>query len=287
MSNHHRKRTHKPSLLAKLLAMLPVGCALFYPVYLAAQLYTDTQTYVSPSLPAAFDGLKITFLSDIHYGQLFSRERVEKLVKRVNALGSDLILLGGDYGEDSQGALDFWNLQPGFSAPLGVFATVGNHDRTIPDHMLYQIEDAMRSQGVIPLVNDVWTLNKGDASLAIGSVDDFYNGFPDLAAVAHKSKDADFVIFMPHTPDILPEWTAPAFYDLALCGHTHGGQVAIRNHAIFSSSIYGSRYLNGWYKENGADIFVSSGVGTSALPVRLGTKAQIHQFTLFSAAPNS
>ena len=284
MHDHKKRKTHKPSWLARILLCLPASCALLYPLYLARQLYLDRQEYFSPSLPAAFDGLTMTYVSDIHYGLLFDAERVKNLVDQVNALHSDIILLGGDYGETSQGALDFFALQPRFSAPIGVFATVGNHDRTKPDHLLRDIEHAMTTLGITPLVNDAWILEKDGRKLAVCSVDDLYNGFPNIAAVSHMVQNADFTIFMPHTPDILPECEAlgPSFFDLALCGHTHGGQISLFNHAIKSSSLYGSRYNSGWYKENGADIFVSTGVGTSWLPVRLGSKPQIHQFTLRS-----
>ena len=284
MHDHKKKKTHKPSWLAKVMLCLPASCALLYPLYLARQLYTDHQEYHSPALPAVFDGLTITYVSDIHYGLLFDSERVDNLVHRVNELHSDIILLGGDYGEDAQGALDFFALQPRFEAPLGVFATVGNHDRTAPDHLLNDIENAMVNLGITPLVNDAWLLKREGKSLAICSVDDFYNGFPNLPAIRHLVQDADFVLFMPHTPDILPDCVnnGKTFYHLAMCGHTHGGQICLFNHALKSSSLYGSRYNSGWYKENGADIFISTGVGTSWMPIRLGSRPQIHQFTFRS-----
>lgn len=287
MHKEKKRKTHKPSWLGRLMMCLPASCALIYPYYLAQQLYVDRQDYVSPHLPAAFDGLTVTFVSDIHYGALFSEARVRGLVAKVNALGSDVILLGGDYAEDSQGALDFFALQPAFKAPMGVYATVGNHDRTQPDQRLQAIEHAMRENGITPLVNTTHIFDRSGDTLAVCSVDDFYNGFPDLNALKHQTAHADFVIFMPHTPDILPECEklGPAFYHLALCGHTHGGQVSIFNRPILSSSRYGARFNAGWYNENGADIFVSTGVGTSALPVRLGSKPMIHQFT-FRRSPD-
>lgn len=289
MRTKHKKRTSKPSWLARLMVCLPASCALLYPLYLAQQLYTDEQTYFSPALPAAFDQLTVTFVSDIHYGLMLGRDRVEKLVDRVNALGSDIVLLGGDYGEDSQGALDFFALKPQFKAPLGVYATVGNHDRTAPDSNLTLICRAMEALSITPLINDAKILERDGSTLAICSVDDYYNGFPNLSGVKYLVRDADFVLFMPHTPDILPECEklGPSFFDLCLCGHTHGGQVSLFNRAILSSSLYGSRYNSGWYKENGADIFVSTGVGTSSLPVRLGAKPQIHKFTLRAVNPST
>ena len=70
------------------------------------------------------------------------------------------------------------------------------------------------------------------------------------------------------------------FFQLALCGHTHGGQVVLFNRALKSPSDYGEKYRTGWKKENGVDIMISNGVGTSFLPVRLGARPQIHLITL-------
>jgi len=278
-----RKRGRRASLLGRLLALLPAGCALLYPLYLAAQLDTVEAVYTSPQWPAAFDGLRVVFLSDIHYGAFFREDRVRALVRRVNALEPDVILLGGDYGEDSDGALKFFDLKIGFQARLCVAAAMGNHDRTLPESNLPLLMAAMRERGVLPLVNDVWTLEKDGQTVALCSVDDYYNGSPDLDRVAQLCRGADFTVFFPHTPDILPaayDMPGGPFYQLALCGHTHGGQVALFGRALHSSSEFGNRYLSGWYREEGTDILVSNGVGTSLLPVRLGARPQIHLLTM-------
>jgi len=194
-----------------------------------------------------------------------------------------VVLLGGDYGENSDGAVAFFHLHPGFQAKYAVLAAFGNHDRTIPESNVQALSEAMKQDGVIPVLNDVWFLEKNGKFLAFASPDDYFNGFPDLKKLARLCEKADFTIFFPHNPDILPEvyeQLGKPFYQLAICGHTHGGQVAIRGHAVKSSSLYGDRYLSGWYREEGADILVSNGVGTSGLPVRLGARPQIHLLTL-------
>ncbi len=280
-----KKRAKRVSWFGKLMALLPASCVLLYPLYLAAQLDTVNETYTSPYLPDAFDGLRIAFLSDIHYGSLFKEERVRKLAKQVNALDADIVILGGDYAENSEGAIAFFDLHPGFKGKIAVLGTVGNHDRTLPENNFSKLLKRMAEEKVIPVVNDVWMLKKAGKTLAFASTDDFFNGYPDFYGVAALCSEADFTVFFPHNPDSLPETYGigkQSFYQLALCGHTHGGQVAILGHAIKSSSDYGNRFLSGWYRENGADILVSNGVGTSGLPVRLGARAQIHLITLKS-----
>ena len=276
-------RAKRPGWLGKMLAMLPVTCILLYPLYLAAQLDAVEEEYRSPLLPEEMDGLRLVFLSDIHYGAYLKEDRVRALVRQVNDWRPDLILLGGDYGEDSEGAIAFFALRPGFQAKYGVLGVMGNHDRTPPESNLDRLRQTMLEAGVTPLVNDVWTMEKGGKTLALAGVDDYYNGHPDLNKVRQLSEKADFAIFLPHTPDLLPQtYRLPGgpFFRLALCGHTHGGQVALFGRALKSSSEYGNRYRSGWYHENGVDILVSNGVGTSFLPVRLGARPQIHLLTL-------
>ena len=283
MATGNKPRAAKVGRLGKLLARLPSSCPLLYPLYLAAQLDTVEDVYPSPLLPKAFDGWRIAFVTDVHYGVLLGADRVRALADRVNAWQADLVLLGGDYGEDAQTTLEFWRMRPGFQARVCAVGTVGNHDRTPPEALLGQIADAMRADGVHPLINDAMVLKKDGASLALASVDDVFNGQPDLEKTARLCQGADFTVFFPHNPDILPktyEMPGGPFFQLALCGHTHGGQVALLGHSLRSSSDYGDRYRSGWYRENGVDILVSNGVGTSALPVRFGARPQVHLITL-------
>ena len=287
MHPKQKKKAHQVGPLGRIMAKLPSSCPLLYPLYLASQLDTAEETYASSRWPLEFDGLKIAYVSDIHYGFLLGEERARKLAERVNALHADLVLLGGDYGENSEGAVKFFQLKPGFRANIAVLAAFGNHDRTLPESNVGRISQAMRADGVIPVLNDAYMIQRNGKKIAFASTDDFFNGTPNLKKVARLCAKADFTVFFPHNPDILPETAklrGGLFYQLALCGHTHGGQVAVCGKAIKSSSMYGNRYLSGWFQEMGADILVSNGVGTSGLPVRLGARAQIHLLTMKTKA---
>lgn len=283
MASTEKKRAKMPSRLGRFLALLPAGCVLLYPLYLATRLDLCPFTYKNEKIPPIFDGLKIAYVSDIHFGTFFSQQRLDTLINRVNALEPDLILLGGDYAEDSDGALAFWQNKPAFRARIATLAIFGNHDRTLPESNFRLIQDAMKASGVIPLVNDVYLLEKEGHFIAFAGMDDYYNGYPDLERLQRLSQGAGFTVFLPHTPDIFPKALAlqePPFFDLALCGHTHGGQVAFFGYAPKTSTDLGNRYRSGWYREKGADMLVSNGVGTSALPVRLGARPQFHLITL-------
>ena len=101
---------------------------------------------------------------------------------------------------------------------------------------------------------------------------------------------ADYVIYAPHAPDALEDAynvQRDPFFDLALCGHTHGGQVTLLGFAPYTASRrglrYGNHYRSGEIEEHGVTVLVSNGVGTTWLPLRLGARAQYHLITLSRA----
>ena len=234
LNRESKKKPHTPFWLGKLLAKVPPW-PVFYPLYEASRLNLEEELYWSPRIPAGFDGFRIVYLSDIHFGPLFSEERLRDLAQRVNKLHADVVILGGDYGIDSDGAIEFFQLKPGFQAKTAVLGVMGNHDRMKPEENFEKLLAAMRDDGVMPLVNDGVVLERKGSRMAFVSCDDFYCGEPDLKKTAALAKTADYTVFLPHMPDILPEtykMPGPLFYQLVLCGHTHGGQVAFMGHAI-------------------------------------------------------
>ena len=264
-----------------ILQKVPKNKKWLYPFYLAGQLDLTEEEYFSASLPEAFDGLKVAFASDIHFGPLFHREEADRLIDRLLSFKSDLILLGGDYGNKLSNSTAFFEYIPAFSPMTPVLAVLGNHDYGKPGESLEPLFDAMRKKNVIPLVNKAHFIIRENSQLAILGPDDIKCGNPDLKSLKIAAQAADFSIFLPHSPDIIPlAQEAGLDYHLAVCGHTHGGQIVLFGRSLHSSSSYRDRFRTGWVKENGRDILVSNGVGTSILPMRLGTRPQIHKITL-------
>lgn len=261
---------------------IPTRYKLLYPFWLSAQLYETNEVVSFAQLPAAFDGLTIAYASDIHYGPFLGKERAIDLANRLRAMQADIILLGGDYGEDTATSIALFDVLPKLSAPYGVFAAIGNHDRMGDEASFELLLERMRAWGAYPLLNDARVIVKDGASLCICATDDIREGHPHFPSLTPHATASDFVIYAPHSPDILPSALKQGHFDfdLVLTGHTHGGQVAPFGHTIHSSSRYGDRYRSGWIEEGGKQIFVSNGVGTSLLPVRLGAPAQIHRITL-------
>ncbi len=255
-------------------------------------------------LPEAFSGTKILFLSDLHVCNLCSPEKAAALVNQLQALKPDLLLLGGDYS--SLDAVDYIRALTGstpfakaktalsarrdqfflmirsFEAPLGKYAVPGNHDYELRD-----LDKAAELGGLTLLRNSGKVLSRDGRKVIIAGLDDWKVGEQDVEKIASAVRGSDCVILISHNPDALPSvLSQPSsdekpWADLMLSGHTHGGQMALFGRGLFSHSIYGNRYLSGWYAEGGSLLLVSNGVGDYMLPMRLGAPPQAQLITLY------
>lgn len=285
----YRRPQRRKLHLGWLLVALALAALIAYPFVEPTVISIEEHTLQVRNLPSNLKNLKIVFASDMHQGPWFSQQRVNEVMTTINNLNADLVILGGDYANDSEGAIEFFKNMPDVYARLGVYAVLGEHDRTEPDGSLAVLVKQMQDRNIVPLVNDISRAKVGQNYIYIAGADDFTNGFPDVAGIASKVYADDFVIFAAHSPDLMPDVLKARsidndnhWFDLALFGHTHGGQVNVMGYTPFAqlSPEVGSRYLSGWLEENRAAVLVSNGVGTSVLPVRLFAPPQVHLITL-------
>jgi predicted MPP superfamily phosphohydrolase len=242
-------------------------------------------TFSGHDVPPAFDGLEIAFLSDVHRSWFFRQARVERIVDRVNALGPDLVLLGGDY---VYGGTDYE--RPCFEAlgrlhaPLGVFAALGNHDYGADDaerRDLSSVYAAVKQTDIVLLRNEGVWLRKDGARLRLGAVADLKEDVPHLAPALDNAQSSDLVILVSHNPDFA-EQLPPEAVDLMLSGHTHGGQVTFFGlWAPLVPSQYGQKYRTGMVTAgDDTTVIVSNGLGVIFPPLRFFARPQIVVVTL-------
>jgi predicted MPP superfamily phosphohydrolase len=236
-----------------------------------------------PHWPAALDGLRLGIASDLHAGVPYvGLTAVGRVVDALNAEQPDIHLLLGDYVDSSQilrrpvapeaVAAELARLR----APLGTIGVIGNHDwRATGDRMWRALDQA----GITVLEDDA--TERG--GLWIAGLGDLRHRDPDVPkTLAQIPPDAPAIV-LSHDPDTFP--AIPSRISLTLAGHTHGGQVAIpllRRPLL--PSRYGERYARGHIVEGGRHLYVTHGVGTSGLPLRLLAPPEIVILRLRAAA---
>ena len=285
------KKRYRLNALGKLLAKVPRNKKWLWPFYLAGQLNLVEDTFSSPAMPEEWDGFRIVYFSDVHFGPMFSAQRARDLIMKINALNADLVLLGGDYGETALAGVDFFEAIPPIHAKHGVLAAIGNHDLHGSQKDNKKLKETMRHKGIMVLENDCHILRGKDSVLRFCATDDIRSGKPDADILNGPTPEGQttFTVYFPHSPDILPGilTNGQKKFDLGIFGHTHGGQIAPFGHSLHSSSRWGDRYRTGWMIERGHEMLISNGVGTSLIPVRIGAPPQYHLITLRPGEPIS
>jgi predicted MPP superfamily phosphohydrolase len=229
-------------------------------------------------LPASFEGTTVAFLTDIHHGPFTNLDYVAAVTRTTLALQPDLIILGGDYSlRDGKYIRPCFDVLSALKAPLGVFGVLGNHDYW---HGLAQTREGMKAAGVIELTNGGEWVTRGSDRFRLGGVDDLWTGRVDVkAALGYATRD-DACLLISHNPDLAETLRDPRV-GLMLSGHTHGGQVVFpTGGAPWIPSRYGQKYLHGLVEGPETRVYVSRGLGTSGVPIRIGSRPEINLITL-------
>ena len=225
-------------------------------------------------LPDAWDGIRIAFLSDIHHSAIVPAEDVARAVALANAEKPDMVVLGGDYvtSFDKAYVEPVAELLAPLQARLGVFAILGNHDddRLMPA--------ALERRGM-EVLRDACTRRelRGDA-LAIAGIGFWTREPGEIARVVRDARAP--VLLLAHDPRRLVD-AAALQVPAVLSGHTHGGQIVIPGLGALAARKYPVTAGNG--RMGQTEIFVSRGIGTVYVPVRLNCPPEVAIVTLHRA----
>jgi hypothetical protein len=241
----------------------------------------------APDWPLSASGLRVALIGDLHAGAPFvDTAKVRRVVGLVNDAHVDLALVLGDLV--IQGVRGGRFIPPETTArelgliraPLGVYAVLGNHDAWLDAP---RVRRALEGADIVVLEDSAVRVTHGPSmTFWLAGVGDFWTAPHDVRAALREVPSWGSVLLFTHNPDVFP--TVPARVSLTFAAHTHGGQVRLPLVGPpVVPSRYGRRYAAGHVVEGGRHLYVSTGIGTSILPIRIGVPPEVTVVTVRSA----
>jgi len=229
-------------------------------------------------LPKKLDGFRVAHLSDLHHSPFTDLEHIENAVSAANGLEPDMFVLTGDYVSHEREYVDpVAEVLGKLESEHGSYACLGNHDHwTDAEHVTKGLE----ANGIRVLVNDGFRFTAQGVSFWLCGVDDHMVKRTDVKAALHGSFPDEMKMMLAHNPVIVRQ-AARYDVDVMFSGHTHGGQVKIREK---EKKILAHRRLSsGLHRRKNTQIYITRGIGTVVLPVRYQCPPEISLIELRTA----
>ena len=229
-------------------------------------------------LPKALDGFRIVQLSDLHHSPFTSLEFIRQAIEIANRLAPDMFALTGDFvSHDTKYIAPVADALKSLSAEFGSFACLGNHDHWTDAGL---VTDLLRGEGITVLINEGFRFKARGASFWLCGVDDLTLAKTDIKAALKDSREDEMKILLAHNPKILYR-AARRNVDLMLSGHTHGGQVKLREDE--DKILPARRLSSGLYRRKNTQVYITRGIGTVVVPVRYHCPPEVTLIELRSA----
>ncbi len=236
----------------------------------------------TPKWPESRKPLRVAVLGDLHVGAPHvSLRKLEKIVSRVNALEADIVALLGDFiphvflGKPVAPEAMAERLAK-LTPKSGVAVVLGGHDE---DDGGKPIRDALEKVGAAVLENQSKHFQTEDGSIWIAGLSDYHLQQPEVEKALEKVPTDSPVLLLSHDPANFQN--VPDDVLVTLSGHTHGGQIRVPFYgALYIPSKAPLRHSYGYVHEDGKDLVVTGGVGTSVLPIRFNMPPEIVLLTI-------
>lgn len=256
------------------------------------------QTLFFPDLPDAFEGFKITQISDIHSGSFDDENKIRYAIDLINEQEADLLLFTGDIVNAKADEMHPWIdiFKDIKKHEYGKYSILGNHDygayldwksEKAKAENFVAIKDLHRQIDFKLMLNENVKIKKGKDEIALIGVENWgkhFGEFGDIDKASENVTATDFKILMSHDPS---HWEYivkrhPKNIQLTLSGHTHGMQFGIEIPGYFKWSLakYIYKQWAGLYEEFGRYVYVNRGFGFHAYPGRVGIMPEITVFEL-------
>jgi predicted MPP superfamily phosphohydrolase len=281
---------HRDWVLGGALSFGALGFAAIWWGYGVGQRWVNVEEVALPMRgdPSRLAHLRIAHVTDLHIGPLLRAPLLRKFVGRINAAGADVIVLTGDIFDFDPEFIEEGCRELGaLSAPLGVYAVLGNHDvYTGADEVAKGIANGTG----IRLLRDEWAVvGEGDEAFCLVGAEDPGVGWakrdaelPALERLAREVPEALPRVLLIHRPSYFLQ-AARLGFPVVLTGHTHGGQLCPPFMRERNVSRLISRWTRGLYEVEGSAMYVNPGLGVAGLPVRLNCPREIALIRLVPA----
>ncbi len=242
----------------------------------ARNVLVNKYQFTFPDLPTAFNNYRILHLTDLHLDCVPGIEN--SIAERISELDYDFAVITGDYREQTHGSYKqilkpMETIIKSINAPDGKVALMGNHDT-------YLMVEDFEKMGLRMLVNETVHIKKDGAFINITGVDDPNTYYTDSALAAIEERHSGWKMLLAHSPELF-DLAQANDYKLYLCGHTHGGQIALPGGvALVTHLKNGKKFYRGSWNVNGMSGFTSQGCGASGIPIRFNTQSEIALITL-------
>lgn len=253
---------------------VPFGVAAYGTLIVRANFQLRETDFPVPNLPPDLEGVRLALLSDIHLGPYLSLPELDRVIAMANEARPHVTLVTGDLitrtGDPLETCLERLTR---LRADAGVLGCLGNHE--IYAECQDFAEKRARSLGIEFLRARRRTLEFGSARLNIAGVDYQRQRKRYLVGAGRLVEPGAVNLLLSHNPDVFPV-AADLGYDLVVGGHTHGGQVTVE--IVEQTANVGrffTPYVAGLYRRGRSALYVSRGIGTINLPMRLGAKPEV------------
>ncbi|NFN04225.1 metallophosphoesterase [Clostridium botulinum] len=230
------------------------------------------------------DTIKIAQISDIHLGEYYAIDKLEKLVNKVNSQNADIIVFTGDLFDNVSKFEDTSKVAPilkKLNANIGKYAIYGNHDYGGGAKNIYK--NVMEDSGFKILVNEQANVKLDSGkTMSILGLDDALLGNPDVEKTARNIKGSNYNLLLLHEPDLSDKFVSYNI-DLILAGHSHGGQVKIPFLGEIVTPPLAEKYKDGLYNLNtkrNTQLYVNSGIGNTKVPFRFMNVPEVSIFEI-------
>ncbi len=211
--------------------------------------------------------LRAVLLSDFHFDPLYETDYVEECIRRANELHADVAFFTGDFiTGHSRRIDDLAQILGRIQSPCGAFACLGNHDYADGANVIVQ---ALKKQGVETLQNQHTRVKCRNSEIVVAGLQSAWSSRPNWSETSRGMGANDRAIVLVHEPDFVKNLHADKRAALQLSGHTHGGQICLPGLGPLRLPPWGKNYTAGLFDVNGMALYVTRGIGTMHLPLRL------------------